>query len=49
MDPLTLTYIALLSAAALLWLYTLVLLFSGGARPIWRIIKGKFKACIVVV
>ena len=44
MDSLTLTYITLLSVAVLLWLYTLVLLFSGSVRPIWTIIKGKFKA-----
>ena len=43
MDPLTLTYITLLSVAILLWLYTLILLFSGGVKPIWAIIKVKFK------
>ena len=44
MDSLTLTYITLLSVSVLLWLYTLVLLFSGSVRPIWTIIKAKFKA-----
>ena len=46
MHSLTLTYITLLSAAVLLWLYTLVLLISGSVRPIWGIIQGKFKASI---